>query len=117
MFQVELFEDRNGHIPVAKFMDSLDDKMAAKLISLLELLGEKGTLLREPYSKSLGDGIFELRCGIGNNITRALYFFHKGKVIVVTNGFVKKTQKTPPAEIELAKKRRADWLSRYGNHK
>ena len=73
----------------------------------------EGTELREPYSAPLGDGIFELRCKLGSNITRALYFFYIGKHIVVINGFVKKTQKTPPAEIKLAKDRRKDWLRRH----
>ena len=58
------------------------------------------------------DGIFELRCKLGSNITRALYFFYVGKRIVVTNGFVKKTQKTPPGEIKIAKDRRKDWIER-----
>ena len=58
------------------------------------------------------DGIFELRCKLGSNITRALYFFYVGQRIVVTNGFVKKTQKTPPGEIKLAKDRRKDWIER-----
>ena len=64
--------------------------MNAKLIGLMELLEEKGTELREPYSAPLEDGIFELRCKLGSNITRALYFFYVGKRIVVTNGFVKR---------------------------
>ena len=78
----------------------------------MELLEEKGTELREPYSAPLEDGIFELRCKLGSNITRALYFFYVGKRIVVTNGFVKKTQKTPPGEIKIAKDRRKDWIER-----
>ncbi len=86
--------------------------MNAKLIGLMELLEEKGTELREPYSAPLEDGIFELRCKLGSNITRALYFFYVGKRIVVTNGFVKKTQKTPPGEIKIAKDRRKDWIER-----
>ena len=112
MFELELYETEDGKEPVADFLDSLEPKMNAKLISLMELLEEKGNELREPYSAPLIDGIFELRCKLGSNITRALYFFHKGKIIVVTNGFVKKTQKTPPAEIKLAKNRREDWLRR-----
>ena len=63
------------------------------------------------------DGIFELRCKLGSNITRALYFFYVGKRIVVTNGFVKKTQKTPPGEIKLAKDRRKDWIERQEREK
>ena len=42
---------------------------------MIELLQEKGNQLREPYSKHLDDGIFELRCKVGSNITRVLYFF------------------------------------------
>ena len=87
------------------------DKYFRKGITVFEL-EEKGTELREPYSASLEDGIFELRCKLGGNITRALYFFYVGKRIVVTNGFVKKTQKTPPKEIKLAKDRRKDWIER-----
>ncbi|MBR0418943.1 MAG: type II toxin-antitoxin system RelE/ParE family toxin [Erysipelotrichaceae bacterium] len=45
-------------------------------------------------------------------MTRALYFFYVRKTIVITNGFVKKQQKTPPREISLAKERRADFLNR-----
>ena len=102
---------------MAEFLDSLDRKMNAKLIGLMELLEEKGTELREPYSAPLEDGIFELRCKLGSNITRALYFFYVGKRIVVTNGFIKKTQKTPPGEIKLAKDRRKDWIERQEREK
>ena len=113
MFELELYETEDGKQPVAEFLDSLDNKMNAKLVGLMELLEEKGNELREPYSAPIGDGIFELRCKLGSNITRALYFFYVDKNIVVTNGFVKKTQKTPPAEIKLAKDRRKDWLKRH----
>ena len=115
MFQLEFYETEDGKKPVEEFLDSLDNKMAAKLISLMEILEEKGMELRLPYSEFLEDGIFELRCKVGSNITRTLYFFYVGKRIVVTNGFVKKTQKTPKGEIKLAKDRRADWLVRFGD--
>ena len=112
MFQISFYETEDGKQPVVDFLDSLEPKMAAKLIGLMDILEEKGTELREPYSSSLGDGIFELRCKLGSNITRAIYFFFIGKQIVITNGFVKKTKKTPPNEIKLAKKRREDWIQR-----
>lgn len=86
--------------------------MRAKMYGLLSILQEKGNALREPYSKHLDDGIFELRCKVGNNITRVLYFFFYNGRIILTNGFVKKTQKTPPEEIKLAKERRADYIER-----
>ncbi len=112
MFHVEFYETADGQQPVADFLDSLDDKMAAKLIGLMEILEEKGTELRMPYSEALDDGIFELRCKFGHQISRALYFFFVGKRIIITNGFIKKTQKTPPGELKLAKDRRKDWISR-----
>lgn len=83
--------------------------MRAKMLGLLE---EKGTQLREPYSKVIDDGIFEIRCKTGNNISRVLYFFYYEGKIILTNGFVKKTQKTPPKEIKRAKKYRADFEER-----
>ena len=86
--------------------------MRAKLSGLIFILQEKGNILREPYSKHLDDGIFEIRCQMGNDISRVLYFFCCGKTIVLTNGFIKKSQKTPRRELELAKKYRKDYLER-----
>ena len=113
-FEVIFYEKENGDCPVEEFIDSLDVKMRAKMIGLLELLEEKGNQLREPYSKPIDDGIFEIRCKVGNNITRVLYFFYYEGKIILTNGFIKKTQKTSPEEIKLAKERRADFKERMG---
>ena len=75
-----------------------------------------GPLLRELYSKPLENRIFELRTKQGSDITRVLYFFIVGKkAAVLPNGFIKKSQKTPKAEKELAKKYKADYERRYGN--
>ena len=111
-FEVLFYEKENGECPVEKFIISLDIKMRAKIIGLLELLEEKGNLLREPYSKPIRNGIFELRCKVGNNNTRVLYFFYCEGKIVLTNGFIKKTQKTPTEEILLAERRRTDYIER-----
>ena len=74
-FEVVFYEKENGYCPVEEFIDALDVKMRAKMVGLLEILEEKGNQLREPYSKPIDDGIFEIRCKVGNNITRVLYFF------------------------------------------
>lgn len=111
-FTVIAYEKENGEVPVENFLNALDVKMRAKMYGMIGLLQEKGNQLREPYSKHLDDGIFELRCKVGSNITRVLYFFYYEGKIIITNGFVKKTQKTPPGEIELAKQRRSDYIER-----
>ena len=61
--------------------------------------------------KTLKD-IFELRTILGTNIVRILYFFDEYEIIIATNGFVKKQQKTPQSEILLAKQRRTIYLKR-----
>jgi len=111
-FIIEFYEKENGDIPVEKFLLELNIKMRAKLVGLVQILQEKGSQIREPYSKHLGDGIFELRGKVGNDISRVLYFFYYDGKIILTNGFVKKTQKTPKAEIERAKAYRIDHLER-----
>ena len=111
-FEVILYETADGQKPVEDFLNALDVKMRAKVVLMMELLEDKGIELREPYSKALGEGIFELRCKLGSNITRTLYFFFSGAKIIVTNGFIKKTRKTPQSELELAKARRAEYVGR-----
>ncbi len=114
-FEVIFYEKENGDCPVQEFLDSLNIKMRAKVLQTIKLLEANGYKLRKPYSEHLEDGIFELRTKFGTDITRVLYFFFIGQRVILTNGFVKKTQKTPPPEIELAKKRRTDFLSREEN--
>lgn len=111
-FTVEFYETVSGYCPVEEYLSEVDIKMRARLVSLLELLEDKGNQLRKPYSKYLDDGIFELRCKVGSNSSRILYFFYFEGKIVLTNGFSKKTQKTPKNHIKLAKKYRNDYLER-----
>ena len=93
-------------------LDSLDAKMYAKVSRTIRLLEVNGHQLRAPHSKELTDGIMELRISFGGNITRVLYFFIAGDTVVLTNGFVKKTQQTPPQEIARAKEYREDYRRR-----
>lgn len=111
-FEVEFYQKNNGEYPALAFINAQPTKMRAKIYRQLHVLKEAGNALREPDSKFLGDGIFELRTKQGSDITRVLYFFFAGKRIVLTNGFVKKTDKTPPREIEKALKYREDYINR-----
>ena len=112
MFNVEFYETEQGECPVEDFINEQETKMQAKIYRMLDLLEERGNELRMPYSEHIDDGIFQLRTQLGNDITRLMYFFVVGRKIIVTNGFVKKTQETPLTEIEKAKKYRSEYLNR-----
>lgn len=114
-YEVIFYDKADGTEPAKDFILSLDKKMRAKMLRTISLLADKGPDLREPCSKPLGDGIFELRAKVGSDISRVLYFFIVGRRVILTNGFIKKTQKTPPAELERAKRYRADYLGREEN--
>lgn len=109
-FEVIPYTMEDGTIPFYEFMDKQSKKMQAKV--LMELLEDYGNELGGKYTKHLGEGIFELRMKVSTDITRVLYFFYIDKRIILTNGFVKKTQKTPRREIEKAKQYRKDYLTR-----
>ena len=114
--EVVLYETENGEKPVRLFLESCQDKkLKAKIYRTIELLEKQGPDLREPFSKHLEDGIFELRTKQGSNIARVLYFFFIGNRAVLTNGLIKKTRKTPKRTIETAKKYKADFERRYEN--
>ena len=114
-FELELYAGENGEVPFYEFIKELSPKLKAKVIRDLDVLERFGNELREPYSKPLGQGIFELRTLFGKDITRTLYFFYFGKKIIITHGFVKKQKKTPAGEIKRALKFREDWIRRNGN--
>jgi len=109
---VDFYEKENGEQPAKEFMLSLDKKLRAKLADTIMILQDNGYELREPYSKHISEGIFELRAKQGSDITRVMYFFYVDRHIILTNGFIKKTQKTPQSEIEKAKRYRSDYLKR-----
>lgn len=79
------------------------------MLRTMELLRKNGLELREPYTKALGRGIFELHAKHGTDISRVLYFFMEGQKIIFTNGFIKKTSKTPGQELKLAKRYRKEY--------
>jgi phage-related protein len=103
----------NGQSPVEMFLDSLTGKQAQKVLWVLQLVEELESVPR-PYFKKLVDseGIWEVRIQFGNDIFRLLGFFHGGNLLILTNGFAKKTQKTPSQEIALAIRRKNEYLAR-----
>ena len=99
--------------PVEEFLDSLSGKQAQKVVWVLRLIQELDSVPTQYLKKLVNtDEIWEVRVQVGNNIFRLLGFFDSDNLIVLTNGFAKKTQKTPSQEIELAEQRKRDYLSR-----
>lgn len=83
------------------------------MLWVLKLIEELETIPGQYFKKLAGtDDIWEVRVQFGNDIFRLLGFFDGGHLIILTNGFAKKTQKTPLSEIQLAERRRKDYLSR-----
>ncbi len=120
-FRVEYVELPNGRIPAREFIESLDDKTAARIDAFIERLRIYGNRMEGKFVKKLTDHIFELRVKQFDRIFRVLFFYQPGMVIVITSGFQKKTEQTPPGEITRAEQLRKLWTkyrNRYsGPHK
>ena len=82
-------------------IEALSPIMRAKALNALDKLETLGSELRFPHTRAMGNGLFELRAG-NKDISRTFFAFAIGKKIYILRTFVKKTQKTPPSEIELA---------------
>ena len=96
MFEIVFYKKEDDTKPVAEFIKGLEPKMKRKTLQEIQLLKE-------------------LRVQQSNNISRIFYFFFDGQKIVMTNGFIKKTQKTPQAELDKALKYKSDYERRMNN--
>lgn len=85
------------------FMSTLKEKEQEKIQYGLLLLKIKDRLSTK-FIKLIKDGLYELRTEYGGNIFRVFFIFDEGRIVVLFNGFQKKSQKTPPKEIEKALK-------------
>ncbi len=98
---LQQYEDSRGDHPVEEFLASLSENDRGAVKAKLFYLQERGNLLREPLSKSLGGGLFELRV----KAYRLFFCFKPENRIVLLHAFTKKSQSTPQRELELARKR------------
>ena len=112
MWEIELFVTANGEEVVADFLDSLPRKHKAKAIWEIELLAIQGTGLTLPYVRHIDGELWELRIKFGSDISRVFYFIPIKNRIVLLHGFVKKTDKTPPGEIAIARMHMLDYKER-----
>src|SRR5574341_38186 len=112
-FSVEFYETATGTCPVRDFLDELEasdpDDFAAVVAGLARL--RKRQYHREPLSKAVGEGLFELR-HVGKLNTRVLWFFMKNRRIVLLHAIRNKGQTIPARELNIARERMRDWRTR-----
>lgn len=112
MRAINFYRTSSGRVPVVEFLDTLDGKQAQKVTWVLSLVEELESIPTQYLKKLVNtDDIWEVRVQFGGNIFRLLGFFDESALIILTNGFAKKTQKTPPQEISLAEERKRDYLA------
>lgn len=105
-------------MPVSEFLDSLNSKQAKKVTWVLNLVGNQSPVPIEYFKKLSGtSGLWEIRIQSGSDRFRLLGFMDNGRLVVLTNGFTKKSQKTPANEIQIAELRKTDYLQRKGEQK
>ena len=79
--------------------------LEARFVSMAKRMIEHGPNLGMPHTRSMGGGLFEVRAKAAEGIGRAFYCTLVGQRIVVVHSFVKKTDKTPPKELKIARDR------------
>lgn len=91
-----------------KFLDSLPTKDAAKLVTIIRKIETYGLLVaeRQKWTKKLENNLYKIRSKRASNIQRAIYFQFKDNKYIITNGFTKKSQKSPASEKKIARDRR-----------
>ena len=91
---------------VQEDLDALPKDIRARLIRVTRLIAQQGLeYVREPYIKHLTGKLWEMRLKSRDGIARALYVTALGRRVIIIRAFVKKTQKTPDSEIDIALKR------------
>lgn len=113
MREVIFYRTTSGKCPVEEFLDSVTSRQADKITWTLSLVEDIPFVPKQYFKKLPGtEDIWEVRVEFGSDIFRLLGFFDSGKLVILTNGFAKKTQKTPANEIVIAEKRKRDYLNR-----
>jgi len=99
-----------------EFFDKQSKKVKAKIVWTFDLI-EDLQQVPETYLKHIEntEGLYEIRVQFGGDIFRIFCFFDKGQLVILANGFQKKTQKTPKKEIELALKIKAEYELEMAN--
>lgn len=114
--EVRIYCEADGESPVVTWLDSLQDKTKIKCLVKIEQLRNEGHELRRPAADYLEDGIYELRITHSGNQYRILYFFDGDIAVVLSNAFIKKSDKVPLNEIKKAINHRVRYLRDRDKH-
>ncbi len=119
MFQVKFYRDRNGKSAIVELLDELKEKGKTskaerinrdKILAYIGALEQYGTRIGQPVVKHIDGSLWELR-PLANRI---FFFYWKDNKFVLLHHFIKKTNQTPPREIEQARAKLKDFLERNG---
>ncbi len=114
--QVKFYRTQEGKCPVTEFLDSLPGRVVKKITWVLSLVEDLEIIPTKYFKKLKGtDSIYECRIGTDGNTYRILGFFYEQNYIVLTNGFMKKTKKTPKSEIDIAERRKTEYIVKGGH--
>ena len=105
---VHFYKNLNGKEPVREWLLALD-REDCKIIGIDIKTVEFGWPVGMPVCKPLGRGMYEVRSNLKDNIARVIFCIEEDMMILL-HGFIKKSQKTPDKEIELAFKRKKEVL-------
>lgn len=106
-FEIIFYKDSEGKSPIEEFFLELRKSNRDLLVKSRQSIRKLRYRFyhKEPLSKYLEPGLWELRVKSGSDILRILYTFKKGRIIILLHVFVKKAQKTPVGELEIARNR------------
>ena len=114
-FVREIFYYENYYLD---FFETLKPEVQKKFNWTLQLIATVERIPKKYFDHMTNtSGIFEVRVEVGSDIYRVFSFFDKGNLIILINGFQKKTQKTPKKEIELAEKLKKQYFDEQKNRK
>lgn len=117
MYDIIFYHDKNGKSDIEDYLDELGEKAKTsktdrinrtKILTYINALAQYGTRAGQPFVKHIEGNIWELR----PMKNRIFFFFWKDDKFVLLHYFIKKTQKTPPKEIEQARLKLKDFLER-----
>lgn len=113
MRKVNFYKTSSGNSPVEEFLLNLPEQVRRKVLWTLNVIQELDRVPVEYLKKLVGtDDIWEVRVESAGLAVRILGFFEQGNFVILTNGFVKKSNKTPHQEIEIAEHRKQEYLKR-----